>query len=154
MLTSSPHPPLRATVEIEEDIYSFTPANNGASPLWSFGNTTLARLDDQVFATGLETIPAAKPLNNCRWTLWRRADGDQSWKKIYADSERTREPSPIAVCPEGRIFVSVNPARTPPDAYGGPAEPQILEFDGRRPSLPPIRHLPRWKGEPRFTEHS
>lgn len=150
--------PLTAKVEIEEDIYSFTPAENGANPLWCHGNTTLARLDDQVFATGLETIPGAKPLNNCRWTLWRRGDRDQGWQKIYTDAERTREPSPLAVDQKKRIFVSANPTRTPPDEYGGPAEPQILEFDGRQPALPPIVHRPRWLGEPldpwTFTEHS
>lgn len=154
MPTSRPPLPLHATVEIEEDLYSYTPANNGAGPFWCHGNTTLARFDDQVFATGLETIPAAKPLNNCRWTLWRRGDRDTAWEKVYTDTERTREPSPLTVYPEGRLFVSTNPARTLPDAYSGPAEPQILEFDGRRPSLAPIRHLPRWMGEPRFTEHS
>ncbi len=68
----TPAAPLRPVVEIEEDVYSYTPADNGAGPLWCHGSTCLARIGEDVFASGLETLKDAKPLNNCRWTLLRR----------------------------------------------------------------------------------
>src|SRR5262245_6820579 len=58
-------------VEVEEDIYSYTNAQNGAGPMWCTGSTTLVRTGDRLFASGLETIPEAKPLNNCRWMLFQ-----------------------------------------------------------------------------------
>ncbi len=51
--------PLRPVVEIEEDVYNYEPANNGAGPLWCFGSTCLARIGDLVFASGLETLKDA-----------------------------------------------------------------------------------------------
>ena len=56
-------PPAKLTVEIEEDVYSFEPADNGAGPMWCRGSTCLVRVGDDVFASGLETIRDAKPLN-------------------------------------------------------------------------------------------
>lgn len=61
---------LRPVVEIEEDVYSFEPADNGAGPMWCHGSTCLARLGDNIFASGLETLKDARPLNNCRWMLF------------------------------------------------------------------------------------
>jgi hypothetical protein len=63
---------LRPVVELEEDVYSYEPANNGAGPMWCSGSTCLVRIGDDVFASGLETLKDCKPLNNCRWTLFRR----------------------------------------------------------------------------------
>src|SRR5512138_384333 len=116
--TESPSQPV---VELEEDVYSFEPANNGAGPMWCRGSTCLVRVGDDVFATGLETIPEAKPLNNCRWTLLHR--GSEGWKKVRTDAtNRTREPSPLAALPGGRLFLSANPTLvTDPQAYSGPA---------------------------------
>lgn len=85
---------LEVTVEVEEELYKYAPANNGAGPMWCAGSTSVARVGDVVYATGLETIPGAKPLNNCRWVLWRR--NQEGWKRLYADeSGRTREPAPL-----------------------------------------------------------
>lgn len=55
---------LRPVVEAEEDVYSYTNADNGAGPLWCHGSTCLVRIGDDVFATGLET------LSNVRIRLW------------------------------------------------------------------------------------
>ena len=55
---------LRHVVEVEEDVYSYEPANNGAGPLWCFGSTCLVRTPNGLFASGLETLRDAKPLNN------------------------------------------------------------------------------------------
>ncbi len=95
-------------VEVEEDIYSYTAARNGAGPMWCTGSTTLVRTGDRLFATGLETIPEAKPLNNCRWMLFLREDNGWTRVRVEADG-RTRESSPLAAFADGRLFLSANP---------------------------------------------
>jgi hypothetical protein len=147
-------PTIRPVVEVEEDVYSYKPADNGAGPLWCQGSTCLARIGDDVFASGLETIPGAKPLNNCRWMLFRR--GEQGWQKTLSDpSGRTREPCPVAGFPDGRLFLSVNPTlNTDPNTYSGPARPEILQFAARDAGKVERTLLPAWSGSPKFTEHS
>src|SRR3954467_15213872 len=100
--------PLAPEVECEEDMYSYAPANNGAGPMWCHGSTCLVRTGEELFASGLETLPDAKPLNNCRWTLYtRKVSG---WEMVpTGETGRTREPSPMAVFGDGRVFVSGNP---------------------------------------------
>src|ERR1051326_4521294 len=98
---------LKPVVEIEENVYSYTNADNGAGPMWCHGSTCLVRAGGHLFASGLETVPEAKPLNNCRWFLLeRRAHG---WEKVRVDEGRTREPAPLTIFSDGRLFVSVNP---------------------------------------------
>lgn len=140
-------------VEIEEDVYTFTNANNGAGPMWCSGSTSLVRSGDEVFATGLETVPDEKPLNNCRWMLFhRQASG---WKRVRVDEGRTREPSPLAAFHDGRVFLSANPTLgTGPQPNGGPARPEVFQFAARDPLTSPVALAPQWQGEPKFTEHS
>lgn len=147
-------PPLNPAVEIEEDVYSFVQADNGAGPLWCGGSTCLVRAGTNLFASGLETLKDCPPLNNCRWTLFRRtADG---WQLERVDETgRTREPSPLAGFPDGRLFLSANPTLVTNRAPGGgPAQPQVIEFSSHEESLPSRTLLPAWLGHPRFTEHS
>ena len=148
------HSALRPTVEVEEDIYSYEPADNGAGPMWCHGSTCLVRLGEDLFASGIETLRDPKPLNNCRWMLFRR--GPQGWRKVCVDaSGRTREPSPLVGFPDGRLFLSANPTlNTDPNAYSGPARPELLQFTARHPGKPVRTLLPTWSGRPRFTEHS
>jgi hypothetical protein len=61
---------LKPVVEVEEDVYQYEPAGNGAGPLWCHGSTCLVRIDKRVFASGIETLAEFPPLNNCRWTLF------------------------------------------------------------------------------------
>ncbi|MEN6578449.1 MAG: hypothetical protein ABFD90_19040 [Phycisphaerales bacterium] len=145
---------LRLTVEIEEDIYRYESANNGAGPMWCHGSTCLVRIGDDLFASGLETLPGAKPLNNCRWMLFQQ--GEQGWRKICFDpSGRTREPSPLVGFPDGRLFLSANPTlNTDPNAYAGPARPELLQFTAQDAGRPVQTLVPVWSGEPKFTEHS
>ncbi|MHC4353971.1 MAG: hypothetical protein ACYS0H_14780 [Planctomycetota bacterium] len=129
---------LKPVVEIEEDVYTYDPADNGAGPMWCHGSTCLVRIGDDVFASGLETVKDARPLNNCRWMLFHR-DEDR-WKKVCFDlSGRTREPCPLAGFADGRLFLSANPTLSPdPNAYSGPARPEILQFAFSSPSgIPP-----------------
>src|SRR5690606_9741901 len=63
---------LSIAIEAEEPIYTYLPANNGAGPMWANGMTTVIRVGDYVFASGLETVPEVKGLSNCRWLLFKR----------------------------------------------------------------------------------
>jgi len=145
----------RPRVEIEEEVYRFEPANNGAGPMWCHGSTCLVRVGDRVFASGLETLTNVPPLNNCRWTFWRR--DESGWQLTLADpSGRTREPSPLAVFPKSReLFLSANPTLVPVGASGGgPARPEILRFLLPETTRPAETLRPGWLGTPAFTEHS
>ncbi len=144
----------RPVVEAEEDVYSFVSADNGAGPLWCHNSTCLVRIGQEVFVSGLETLAGFKPLNNCRWLLFHR--GSNGWERVQADpTGRTREPCPLAGFPAGPLFLSANPTlATTPEAYSGPARPEILEFDPARLSAPYRTLLPEWNGSPPFTEHS
>jgi ribose transport system permease protein len=147
-------PALAPVVEAEEDVYAFEPANNGSGPMWCSGSTCLVRAGDSVFASGLETLKDAKPLNNCRWLLFAR--GPNGWTRVQADPvDRTREPSPLAGFPDGRLFLSVNPTCvTNRETYSGPARPGVLELAARKPAAPWLALAPVWAGSPKFTEHS
>jgi hypothetical protein len=144
---------LKPVVEAEEVVYQYLPADNGAGPMWCGGSTTIVRSGKDVFASGLETVPEWKPLNNCRWMLFERSK--KSWEKKIVDNEgRTREPGPMAAFDDGRFFLSVNPTLTAPDTYDGPARPEILQFRKSGEKLRSKKLLPVWSGNPPFTEHS
>ena len=150
---ASAEPPI-PVVEIEEDVYSYKPADNGSGPMWCSGSTCLVRVGEDVFASGLETLEGAKPLNNCRWLLFKRqADG---WRRIMADpAGRTREPCPLAGLPDGRLLMSVNPTLVEdPSVRHGPARPEVLLFDAAGPEKGFETIVPKWRGSPPFTEHS
>jgi hypothetical protein len=140
-------------IEVEEEVYQYVPANNGAGPMWCHGSTCMVRVGDRVFASGLETVTDWVPLNNCRWLLFERTT--EGWKLRHVDKEnRTREPSPLVTFSNGQLFVSVNPTLTNPDEYDGESKPEILLFKTDDSQLP-FEHLsPVWAGEPPFTEHS
>ncbi|NQT39025.1 MAG: hypothetical protein HQ581_16120 [Planctomycetes bacterium] len=144
---------LRLVVEAEEDIYDCEPLANGAGPLWCSGSTCLVRVGDVLFASGVEKVADAKPLNNCRWTLFRR--GALGWERLRAGTGRTREPSPIAGFADGRLFLSANPTlATDPQKYSGPARPEVLQFSVSDAKAASKVLLPTWDGAPSFTEHS
>ncbi len=143
---------LKPVVEVEEDVYRYQPANNGAGPMWCHGNTCLVRVGEAVFASCIETIPGARPLNNCLPLLFIRSE--KGWKQLYKGNGRTREPCPLTVNRKGSVFLSINPTLTKPDVRAGPAKPQLLEFDSRSPHKGFVIHEPRWEGKPPFTEHS
>jgi hypothetical protein len=145
--------PLAPVIEIEEEVYAFTDAGNGAGPMWSFGSGMIVRVGEHVFASGLETVAGVPPLNNCRWMLFRRGAG--GWEKVRVDDRLTREPAPLAGFADGRVLVSVNPTELmEPRAKAGPAAPDVLQFSAAHPAAGPVSLAPQWQGAPRFTEHS
>ncbi len=145
---------VRPVVEVEEDLYSYQSADNGAGPTWCHGSTCLVRIGDKVFASGIETLEDAKPLNNVRWMLFARSE--HGWEKVCVDeTERTREPCPVAGFAAGPLFLSANPTLvTDRSVYSGPARPEILQFDPSDPKSPVRTLRPTWQGQPKFTEHS
>jgi hypothetical protein len=144
---------LTPRVEVEEEVYRFEPANNGAGPMWCSGSTSLVRVQDQLFASGLETLTRFRPLNNCRWMLFER--GDSAWKRVQADpAGRTREPSPLAGFANGDVWLSANPTLTPPEQTAGPARPELYRWNRAHAETPPEIILPGWRDQPQFTEHS
>ncbi len=142
--------PIDPRVEIEEEVYTYEPADNGAGPMWCHGNTSIVRMGDEVYASGLETIPGAKPLNNCLPLLFRRTD--EGWKQIYKGEGRTREPSPMTMFHDGRVFQSINPTLSKPEEYDGLAKPQILVFSHSSEQYKTL--TPIWEGTPSFSGHS
>jgi hypothetical protein len=58
---------------VEEKVFSARYSNNGASPMWCFGNTCLVRLGDRVFASIHEPLPGQPGPNDCRWSLFDAA---------------------------------------------------------------------------------
>ncbi len=140
-------------VELEEVVYKYEPADNGAGPMWCHGNTCIVRDGDNVVASGLETLSDVKPLHNTRWMLFQRTD--KEWELLQKDEKgRTREPCPIGLLNDGKILLSVNPTLTEPGSYNGPAEPQILQFDSDNLHANYKTLMPVWEANPEFTEHS
>lgn len=142
----------RVVVVAEETIYEYTNADNGSSPLWAFGATSIVRRGDDVYFCATEFLPEATPLSNVRWALMQRhPDG---WQVVQRDEvDRTRENSPIGITRDGRIFMSVNPTLTP-DERSGPSEPRVLILPPDDPSGAYETFIPRWEGEITFSNHS
>jgi hypothetical protein len=146
--------PFQATVEIQEDVYRYTYGDSEAGPLWCYGSTCIARAGQDLYVSGYQAIEGVPPYNNVRWQLYRR--GAEGWELAQEETkERTREPSPLAGFPDGRLFLSVNPTSAPVGERWGPAQPQILRFDARSPGEPPAVLLPEWGDPPPpFSQHS
>jgi hypothetical protein len=145
--------PLTAGVEVEEEVYSYTPATNGAGPMWTFGNTCIVRLGEQVLASGLETLPDYKPLNNVRWTLFKRLEG--GWKlQARGLGTHEREPCPLVVFPNGHALLSVNPSAAQPGEYDAAAQPGILDFELAAPTGAVRRLTPVWDRQLAFHAHT
>jgi hypothetical protein len=140
-------------VEIEEPIYSYSPFKNGASPLGCHGNTCIVRHGENVFVSAAETLSDLEPLNNTRWMLFRR--DTNGWQLLQKDDEgRQREPCPLGVFDDGRLWLSNNPTLTPPNTYDGPSNPHLLQFDANDAAQAGSTLQPQWEFNPGFNEHS
>jgi hypothetical protein len=144
---------VRFVVEAEEVVTKYTPANNGAGPLWCYGSTVIARRANNVYLSVIETGKDVPLLCNTRWQLWHRsADG---WKIAQSEKEyRQREPCPIGIFHRGAIFLSVNPSIEPPGVKYGRCRPLVLEFNPNALTDAAKVHQPAWAGGTYFTDHS
>lgn len=146
-------PGFNVKLAAEEDIYRYRPANNGAGPMWASGMTTIVRSGDQVVACGLETVPDAEGLSNCRWLLFKRYDS--GWKLESRDLVNfNREPCSLAVLNEQNILMSSNPKQADLCSKYCPTHPEILSFNAQDLQLPFRRLIPVWSRGAEFTDHS
>ncbi len=144
---------VHCTVQAEEVVTRYAPADNGAGPLWCYGSTVIARQGGDVYLSIVETGEGVPPLCNTRWQLWHRSpDG---WRIEQSEKQyRQREPCPIGLFQDGPIFLSVNPSTEPAGTKYGPCSPQVLEFNRENLSSEPKVHAPAWADGTYFTDHS
>ncbi len=160
---------VQCMVQVEEVVTTFTPANNGAGPLWCYGSTVIARQacpersrrGENVYLSVIQTGKDIPPLCNTRWQLWRRGTplrgnpNTDGWKLMQTEKEfRQREPCPIAVFEKGPIFLLVNPSIEPAGTQYGRCQPLVLEFDPQNLDGTPKAHEPIWADGSYFTDHS
>lgn len=138
---------IQLTVEAEDVVLSDRYSNNGSMPTWCFGSTCIVRVGADVFVSGVERVPGAQPLNDCRWVLMKRTAA--GWERQQTDPGRTREPSPIAVLPPNRVLISANPA-----VASGGNRPEVLEFDATGSKAKYRTLLPAWADSPGFGDHT
>ncbi len=144
---------LHYAVEIEEIVTRYTPANNGAGPMWCYGSTVIARHGKDVYLSTIETGKDVPLLCNTRWQLWHRSS--DGWKlKQSEKAYRQREPCPIAVFQQGPVFLSVNPSTEPAGVQYGPCRPLVLEFNRKNLQRPFKTNTPAWTDGTYFTDHS
>ena len=141
-------------VEVEEEVYRYVAPDNGSGPMWTHGNTCIVRIGEEVWASGQETLPDRKPLNNTRWLLFHRPD-DGQWRQV-ADGGDTaeREPCPLVCFPDGRVFLSTNPNDAAPDQHDGTATPQVVQLRADDPVATLEVFTPPWNREIRFHGHT
>ncbi len=144
---------LAPVVEMEEDVYTYTNADNGAGPMWCDGSTCLVRSGDHVFASGLRNDPRRQAAEQLPLDAFRR--GANGWDRVQADPDgRTREPSPLVAFSDGRVFLSVNPTLDKPKPPRRPGATRRAAIRAIDPKAPPVSLSPVWQGKPAFTEHS
>ena len=137
----------------EENVAKCEPPNNGSGPLWCFGAPLIARVEDEVYASVMETGAGVPPLCNTRPRLYRK-QGNGEWQMVWTPpSFREREPCPLVTISPGRLFLSMNTSLMPPGTQYGTCEPYLLEFS-RRSFFEPKRHTPPFPLTATFTDHS
>jgi hypothetical protein len=146
-------PEIYPTVEIEEVVTRYSPANNGAGPMWCYGSTVVARQGDEVYLSVIETGKDVPPLCNTRWQLWQKSSSGWQLRQNEKDY-RQREPCPVGVFHDGSLFLSVNPSTQPSGVKYGACRPLVLEFDPGRLAVEPKTHVPVWAEGTNFTDHS
>ena len=78
---------IRLTVEAEENVYSSRYSNNGASPMWRYGNTCVVRLGEDPSRRGASGMKGRQRGNRMRRLLytWTNRVGEkpfQDWLEI------------------------------------------------------------------------
>lgn len=153
MLLNAAAGELSVAVVAEEDVFLFDPPNNGSGPLWSFGNTQIARLGDSVVVCEQQTGKDVPLLCNTRWVLHRRSP-DGKWGILaQAEAYRQREPAPVGTTSDNVLSLNVNDSITEPGTKYGNCVPRLMRFTLQDPSNPTVFE-PKWVGDPYFTDHS
>ena len=99
---------LGATVEMEQEVYRYSPFDNGSTPMWCHGGTCVVRAGKNVVLSGVVNAPNSSPPWNTQWVLFQ-GDGGKLKKVADGGSLREREPCPMVCLPkEGAAFLSVN----------------------------------------------
>jgi hypothetical protein len=144
---------VKFAVEAEEVVTTYTPAKNGAGPLWCYGSTVIARRGNDVFLSVIETGKDVPLLCNTRWQLWHRSA--EGWKIAQSEKEyRQREPCPIGIFQKGAVFLSVNPSIEKPGVKYGRCRPLVLEFNPDALASAVKTHQPVWAEGAYSTDHS
>jgi len=144
----------KVVVEVEEVLHSYEDFQNGAGPMWAFGNTCIVRSGTDVWASAMENVPgtSGKSWHAARWALYQRTDA--GWTLVRRDEvNRSREPFPLALLGDEKLLLSDNPA-IEPNAYSGPATPMLRLFVPDHPYRAPVHIRPEWRhGHGTFIEH-
>ncbi|HPC29788.1 MAG TPA: hypothetical protein PLI50_06175 [bacterium] len=136
----------------QEKIYQFTNCGNGADPLWCMGSSCIAADNDRIFVSGWDTIPGIPLLNCARWTLFQKKA--RGWEIVRQDTEKTREPSPICVLEDGKLFLSANAFMLEPEAIKGVCLPMVYQFESPDYSKQAKKIIPHFSEPVVFNEHS
>lgn len=80
---------LDLAVEGESTVYTGMCPRNGSSPMWCYGNTCIVRIGEEVFVSGQEKLDQFEPLNDCRWTLFKK-----NGQRLGAPAGGRAEPNP------------------------------------------------------------
>jgi len=113
--------------------------NNGASPTWCQGSSTITRVGKDVFATNMRLHEDRKGwYPSVSMELYAKRDGGE-WQLEYTDEGMfQREPCPVVNLGGSLIGVTVNPAEEtyPPDpeSEGCPSTPKMYVFDVSGPA--------------------
>lgn len=128
--------------------------------MWCYGDSTVVRVGDSLFATHTRVLPERPGLPCTVMELFAKR-GEGAWHREFSDEGRyQREPCPILSLGNGLIGVTVNPCdeTEPEDPWAGgsiASTPQLYVFDVSGPARLVRRVTLRWDDPAyRFAEHS
>lgn len=116
-----------------EKICDTSPWNNGAGPMWTYGNSCLLRVGDRVFFTTNYVQEDRAPQNNTCMVLYEK-NGSAPWRQVFCDEGRfQREPCQLLYLGDDRLALFTAPTREsyPPQTVTSvvPACPMVYVFD-------------------------
>lgn len=94
------------------------PWENGAGPMWTYGNSCLVRVGDRVFFTANHVQEGRAPQNNTCMVLYEK-NGSTPWRQVFCDEGRfQREPCQLLYLGDDRLALFTAPTREshPPQA--------------------------------------
>ncbi len=145
--------PFRTVTERENLVYNYENPGNGSYPMWAYGNSSIVRFNNTLVVCGMEKLQGVEGYNNTRWTLFGLQD--DNWMLVTSDqSGHTREPSPLGIFKDGRMFLSANPTLDKQDKVWPLSSPELLQFDIDNPEKQPVIIEPQWAGKQSFNHHS